>query len=663
MLILCFTTYAGLAQKFELGKVSIAELQEKEHPKDASAVAAVLFEKGQEKIEYSQVDQAFQMIFEENVRIKIYKKEGYNWANKTFRYYTLGSDKEKIYVSDAATYNLVDGKIEKTKLKSDGEFDENINKYFMNKKITMPNVKEGSVIEFSIKVISPFLSKMHDWNFQTSIPVNYSEFKTYVPEYFVYNANQKGFIFPKMSVEKREQSINFTIKERTSGTVASTSFSNERVTYEETCTSYLAQNMPAMKEELYVNNINNYSSGISHELSMTKLPGKPYKTFSTDWATVTREIYKNDDFGSELDKTGYFEQDVAKIIEGLTDRTAIIAAIFDHVKSSVKWNEYNGYTCETGVKSAYKKKDGNVAEINLMLTAMLRYAGIEANPVLLSTRANGISFFPNRTAFNYVISAVETPNGFLLLDATDKYAVPNVLPERDLNWVGRLIRKDGSSEQIDLMPKSLSREINYVSATLGADGAIVGKIRTQMTDYEAFQYRKKAVGTNKDSFVEALENEKKSIEISEYVRDNDTDLSKPLIESYTFKDAQGVEIINNKIYVAPLLFMNNTENPFKQEKREYPVDFGYPKEVKFNVSIEIPSGYKIESLPKPINLVTGDDIGAFKYSIVASDNKIQILIVSTMTYAVIPADYYDILKDFYQKMLEKQNEKIILVKA
>jgi hypothetical protein len=50
-----------------------------------------------------------------------------------------------------------------------------------------------------------------------------------------------------------------------------------------------------------------------------------------------------------------------------------------------------------------------------MLTAMLRYAGLTANPVLVSTRSNGIAPFPNRTAFNYV---AETPKGLVLLDAS-----------------------------------------------------------------------------------------------------------------------------------------------------------------------------------------------------------------------------------------------------
>ncbi len=44
---------SGYAQKFDLGKPSMAELQETQHPKDPSASAAVLFEKGVSKITYS----------------------------------------------------------------------------------------------------------------------------------------------------------------------------------------------------------------------------------------------------------------------------------------------------------------------------------------------------------------------------------------------------------------------------------------------------------------------------------------------------------------------------------------------------------------------------------------------------------------------------------
>ena len=66
-------------------------------------------------------------------KIKIYKKEGYDWANYIVPYHIVGGVEESVTFSDAVTYNLVDGKIEKTKLKSNGEFVEKLNKFWKYK--------------------------------------------------------------------------------------------------------------------------------------------------------------------------------------------------------------------------------------------------------------------------------------------------------------------------------------------------------------------------------------------------------------------------------------------------------------------------------------------------------------------------------------------------
>ncbi|MBC7606785.1 MAG: DUF3857 and transglutaminase domain-containing protein [Burkholderiales bacterium] len=660
VLVLCTFLSVG-AQKFELGRVTISELQEREYSQEPSAAAAILFKKGEVHIEYSQL-QGFLMKTEVKAKIKIYKKEGFEWANNQIQYYLFGDWSEKISIVGAATYNLVDGKIVKTKLKNDGEFDEKNNKYWGTKKITLPNVKEGSIIEFDYVITCKRFGKLPDWDFQTSIPVKYSEFKTYIPEYFIFNPSQKGFLFPKITVEKIPASIIITTKDRSVGRVSETNFSSDKLEYVETRTTYIAENMPAMKEESYVNNIKNYTSSVSHELSIINYPNVPLKTFSTDWETVTKTIYKDDDFGPELNKTGYFEADVTSLIAGLKSRDEIIIAILGYVKS-IKWNDYYGYSCGDGVKKAYKDKIGNVAEINLMLIAMLRYAGINANPVLLSTRSHGIALFPNLTAFNYVIGAVETEGEPILLDATEKYSSPGVLPLRDLNWFGRLIRKDGSSSQINLMPQGFSKEINYMNLVLKNDGSIDGKIRKQLTEHKALDYRQQNLSRNKDSYVEDLEYRNNAIEINDYMRDNDLDLTKPIAETYSFKNNKDLEIIENKMYLSPLLFLTFKENPFRQEKREYPIDFGYPSQSKFNINIEIPKGYAIESIPKPLNLVTGNNIGAFKYNIATNDNKIQLTITTDINTPIVPADDYEVLKDFYQKMMDKQNEKIVLIKS
>jgi hypothetical protein len=668
LFLLSFVLFYSVAdaQEFKLGKVSIAELEQKAHPIDSAAVAAILFKKGETSFEYSQ-SEGFLVITEIAMRIKIYKKEGYDWANQVVRYVSGSSNiKEKVIFSDAVTYNLVDGKIEKTKLKGEGEFQEVVNKYWSKKKIALPNVKEGSVLEFRYIIRSNNIGMLKEFDFQTDIPINYVEYKTYVPEYYIYNTKMKGFILPKSDVIKSTKSFNITSKERSGGSglsVTSTNFSTDKIEYQETRTTYTAQNIPAIKEEAFVNNIDNYTTSLSQELSMTKYPNEPLKPYSSDWNSVVKTIYEYDDFGPELNKTGYFEDDLKTLVAGLTAQDEIILAILNYVKATVKWNEDYGYSCENGVKKAYKDKIGNVADINLMLTAMLRTAGFKANPVLVSTRSNGISFFPNRYAYNYVIAAVETPEGLILLDATSKYSNPDVLPFRDLNWMGRLIRKDGSSEEVDLMPKRASNDNVTMMYSIDASGKISGKLRRQRSDHNAMSFRLEIENTKEDEYLEKLENENQKIEISDYSRINEKDVKLPIMETCSFIGTNLCDVIGEKIYINPLLFFTKSNNPFKQETREYPVDYGFPFVDKYNVNIIIPEGYMVETLPKSTQLNMEDNIGGFKFIVNSSENKIQLTITHQINTPIVSAEYYSMLKEYYQGMISKETEKIVLKKV
>lgn len=646
------------AQDFKLGKVSIAELEQKLHPKDSSAVAAILYEKGVSRIEFDKTE-GFYTLTDVETRIKIYKKEGYDWANQHVWYYN-NSLNEKVFFSDAVTYNLVNGKIEKTKLKSDGIFEEVISKYRAQKKITMPNVKEGSVIEFRYTLRSPSDAAIREWNFQTSIPVNYSEFKVAYPEYYVFKPRQKGYIFPKSTTIKKPKTI--VVSNTVYGFMGNNQTTNQEVGYQETEITYVAQDFPALRDENYVNNINNYRASIEHELSIVQFPNSHFKEYSTDWNSVVKTIYEYNDFGPELKKIGYFEEDLKSVLAGKVEINDKILAIFNHVKATVKWNEYYGYSCDNGVKKAYKEKTGNIADINLMLTAMLRYAGLTANPVLVSTRSNGIAISPNRTAYNYVIAAVETPIGNVLLDASDQLSSPNILPFRVLNWYGRLIRKDGSSEEIDLMPKKVSNDIVFMNYNIEVDGKITGKTRRQFTDYNAMIARKNIAEVKEEEYLEKLENQNRKIEISEYSKTNEKDVLLPIIENYSFAGNDLCEMIGGKIYVSPMLFFTNEKNPFKQEVREYPVDFGYPFLDKYNITMKIPEGYIVEALPEPAIINMEDNLGSFKFNIAAMENTLQINIQHQINEAIVTTQQYEMLKEYYKGMVAKETEKIVLKK-
>lgn len=636
-ILLFLSGFSATAQDFRLGKVSKEELLQKVHPTDTSASAAYLFKRGKT---YFRVNDRFFMVTEVECRIKIYKKEGYEYATQEMPYYT-GGKTVKLNFSDAYTYNLVGGEIVKTKLKSDGEFNEEVSDNYSVKKITMPNVKAGSVIEFKYEITTPYFQVFPDWYFQYPIPANNIWYEVSLPNYFMYNTYLSGYI----DIERTP------LVSRTG-----------QNSIPETMVTYSAKNVKALKDESYVNNIDNYLSILKHELASVSIPGRSVERFSTDWITVAKTIKDDEDFGKQLTVSKYFENDLNGLLTpGLTplQKTEVI---FNFVKERMNWNQKNGYYSHSGVKKAYEAKIGNAGDINLMLTAMLRYAKLDANPVLVSTRSNGVALFPSLTAYNYVICSVKINNDVILLDATSKNALPNVLPIRTLNWQGRLLHSNGSTSEVDLMPVKSSKEVINISASIDNEGKITGKLRDQYFDSYAYLFRENYGSVNKESYVENLEKKYNGIVINEYSVTNDKDLTKPLIESFDFEHNSVSDVIGNKIYISPMLFLTRTESPFKAEKREYPIDFVFPTQDKYIISITIPEGYQVESLPKALSIGMAENIGSFKYNIQATGNQIQLSAQYEMNYPHVSQEYYQIIKDFYQKMIEKQNEKIVLTK-
>ncbi len=660
-ILLIFCIQLNGQNKADLGRVTIDELKQSAHPTDSDAKAAMLFNIGRVEFNYDG-EKGFYMTFYVKAKIKIYKKEGYDKANVVREFYVGGKTGEGLVFKNAVTYNLVDGKIEKTKVKSENIFEENINKFWSKKKLAFPNVREGSILEYEYELTTTQLGTIDEWMFQSDIPVDFSELTTLIPEYFTYSVHQRGYLFPTITRDNMKKKI------QTSAVTMDMSNSNGYnrdyygFEFNENITKYTLRNVPAIREESYVNNVVNYVSAVEHELASISFPQEAIKTYSSSWESVVNRIYMNESFGGELAKTDYFENDLAALNAGKTSQKEKIISIFQFVKNKVKWNGFYGYSCNVGVRKAYKEQSGNAAEVNLILTAMLRKSGIIANPVLISTRSNGIKKFPGLNAFNFVITGIQTEEGLLLLDATDPYSLPNLLPIRDLNWYGRIIRQDGSSSEVFLMPEYLSVQSYAALATLTEDGIFEGKEKIQWYDYNALLFRNKYANLAVESYLEKLESDYKSVEFSGYEVEGVMELNKPIVQKLSFKDAGSVETIGNKIYFSPLLFLKNSSNPFVSEKREYPVDFNFPNEVTRMITINLPEGYQIESIPSSKSFSLKDDLIKFTYNINGTDNRIQVSCILQINTSIIGPENYQDLKTLYDEMTKTENEKIVLKK-
>jgi transglutaminase-like putative cysteine protease len=653
------------AQDVKFGKVSKEELEEKSYKEDPSANAVVLYKKRRTYYDYSS-QMGWTLKTEVHERIKLYNKDGFENATKKIRIFTSGGKDESLDVK-AFTYNLENGKVEKTKLGNDGSFNEEINENWLSKNFTMPNLKEGCIVEWRYEISSPYYSNIDDVICQYDIPIKYLEAKVQVPEFFEFKYLPSIYYPIDVKQSKTNKQYSTSSKYRSSPSLSSvggssTEYNNVSVT--ETVYETTAKNVPALADEPYVNSLQNYIGKIDFELAAYKPRNGIPEFFNQTWEDVTKSIYESSNFGGQLDKSNYFEDDLARITSGLTGQNDKMQAIFEFVKKKMNWNEnYGKYTSDDGVKKAYKDGVGNVAEINLILVAMLRKAGIPANPILVSTRRHGIALFPTKEGFNYVIAGVENNADVTLLDATEKYSLPDVLPLRDLNWEGRLIREHGSSTTVKLYPNKYNTKIVSIQGKIDEVGSVSGIMRTNYYKLNALDYRKNYNNLSETDLISKLEVAHGNIEIEKIRIDNKDEIYEPIAELLKFSIENQADIISDKMYISPLLFLTVRENPFKQEERLYPIDYGSPWNNEIHILLELPEGYTVESKPENASYELPGSIGAFTLESELLGNKIKIDTNTKINTAILAPTQYADLKNLYKQAIEKQLEKIVLVQA
>ncbi len=260
-----------------------------------------------------------------------------------------------------------------------------------------------------------------------------------------------------------------------------------------------------------------------------------------------------------------------------------------------------------------------------------------------------------------MIAAVSLPQGMVLLDATEQYGVPNQLPLRAINWQGRLVKKDGTSIPVNLYSQEKASEDNFVSIKVTDDLEVEGLLRKKYTNLNALNFRNRYNSVKEEDIIEKIE-EENAIETTSFKILNKLKLNKPITITTKFSSEDLVEEVNGKVYITPLLFLAEDENPFKIEDRKYPVDFGTSWKEKNNISIAIPEGYVVESIPASKAISLSSNLGTLKYQVKQVGSKIKVISIVEFNNAIIPANYYGELKEFYKQLVAKQSEKIVLVK-
>lgn len=649
-LLISLLSFAQIENGFPPGQVSIAELTMKSYPKDTTANAVILEEFGE-----SYIDNGGQHHLQHyyHVKIKILNSKGFDKANFDIPLYREGSTRESVSRIEATTHNLdvARGQIVSTKMDPKKIFTENKTKYMDVVKFTLPNIREGSVIEVRYLLESPYIFKFRSWEFQSDIPKISTEYWARIPGNYIYNITLRGFY-------KLDKTENELVKDCfTPGGGAKADCSLNK---------YAMRDVPAFVEEDHMTAKSNFVSAINFELSEIRYFDGRVNKVTKEWKDVDQELRSHAEFGGQLRRgKELFKDNLIKALAGETDSLKKAVQIYDYIKNWYTWNQYFGKYSDLGIKKAFDNKTGNVADINLALVAALQYAGFQADPVILSTRENGtpVELHPVMSDFNYVVAQVKVQGKPYLLDATEPFLSFGTLPVRCLNGKGRVITSRGPSYWLELAPMARYRQVSLLNLTLQPDGNFKGKVSQATEGYEALQERKKITSfNNQEEYIESLDAKWNKIKILKYEIANLQELDKMLSQSFDV-EIEGFDNLNkDKLYLNPFFLGDWGKNPFTSRERLYPVDLGAPIHDQLTVTLEYPDNFVVSNLPPQLVISLPGNGGRYLFSVENLGNKVMMTSILTLNKAIYASEEYPYLKELLSKVAQSYQTSLVFQK-
>lgn len=626
------------------GKPTDEELEMTEYAADKDADAVVLYRKTD--VYYLFINGDFRVFYNIKARYKVLKPEGKRVADQEF-YYRLGDQRAKEIVSGlkATAYNLENGKVVKTKMDRKMVNEEQIDKHHKMMKFSVPQVSVGTVLEFEYCIESDYYGDIRDWHAQEDVPVLYTTYILSIPDWFSFNIEETGM--NRLESNETPESMSLQL-------------GNDVEHLAVTVHTFTGRNLPAVKGDDYVWYAYDYSNKVTAELRGIYVPGAVYKNYSTEWEDIDQQLMADDDFGGRLKSSSPLKAEIlAAGIPGIADKKERIAAVWNLLKSKVRWN--NGYALwGKSASKILKEGTGTNADINFLLINMLHDAGIESTPIVMRLRSSGklpLTHASIKYLNTFVVGIHMTDSTMSYIDGSSVDGYLDVLPANLLVDRARAVQKDAPGYWVNLQQQARGRIVTTIRGNLRADGLLEGQMNSQRSEEAAASLRR-SWRQAKDS-VEQIQKlqERNGINILSYRADGRQDFSPLVKEEMTF--TKQVDATDDIIYLNPLILVPEKESPFTADTRTLPIEFPYKQVEVQNVIITLPEGYMVEETPKPL-LIRLDGATA---RIVCSvqEGHINVQYQMTINKTFFGAESYQDLKMFFDKVVES-NKVILTVK-
>ncbi|HXB34515.1 MAG TPA: DUF3857 domain-containing protein [Puia sp.] len=643
IVILVLSGLPGLAQEKSpvvFGRVSAADFAVTTLGGDTAADVVVISDVGIKSFERPYAtSNAWDGYLQHTKRLLILKRRGFEASTVTIPLFMFKGLSEEITELKAATYNLEDGKVVKTELDKKGIYTEKLSENIMTERFAFPAVKVGSIIEYTYKEKSQYGFNNETWYFQGIYPCLWSEYVVSIPSGFIYSIvphSYLPFYIDTIETKKRSEfgSVYGAIK-----------------------TFHLVvRNVPALKEQPHTTTIRNWLARVEIRPGVGPL----------GWRLLEWQLMQSDRFGADLTAgNSWLDKDMQEITAGVGDDLGKARKIYAYVRDHFSCNKRPGYIMANTLKTVYKARSGSEAELNLLLTAMLDHEKLYAVPVLLSTRSNGFlnPKLPQPAVLNYVICKLRCGPKFYYLDVSDPDLQYGQLPLECYNDYDVVIDSAAIYTEANLTADSLT-ELKKVVVFLsnGDKGGLEGSVQIFPGIAEATEIRKKVKTQGGDKkFQDQLRN---GLTPEATVTDLEIDSlrlpDEPLVVNYSCHLA--TDSTAAIYYFTPILADRMAENPIKDALRIYPVEMPYGEDVNYILTMDIPSGYAVEELPKSERVLLNNNGGYFEYILSQDGEQIHFRTRVRLAKANFQPQEYEDLRNFFSTIVEKESEQIVFKK-
>lgn len=625
--LLLFLRLSGQELEYPYGDIDLTDLRMTTYAPDSTASAVKLLSYGHAY--YNEGTNQIKLVVHE--RVKILNKEGLRFGDLALSF----PNRIRVGKLRASVYNLDEaGELVVTKVNRRKIFKEQTEDKKKSIKVSFPEVKVGSIVEYSFEVNTRLSTTFYPWYFQDFIPVKHSEFYIEFPSFASYKVK--------------------LVNDRFMEYVSPPSVENQR---------FIAKNLPALRPEPFVGNLNDYRSAVYFEASnLSEFRTVGDEQIVADWSGVNRDLLFNVSFGRRLAETEKVASFLPEL-DGLNDNEKI-RKIRETVMDQMTWDKTEGLAVMLPLDKVWEAKTRPAQEINMLLIAMLREAGFDAAPVVISTRDKGNpdpgNAFINQ--FNYVIAHVSLDNEEgILLDAAYEQYPTGLLPTRLINKIGLLVDYK-APRWIDLNLNG-EREISIYSSEISVDEELNmdGTLTIVESGVTAIQERKVLRSKSEDEALDYYRSRFPGLSIESVKLENLESSSEKLMVRLSFT-REAEETYGPDVFLNPLIFKKMIENPFKASQRFTPVDYEVPQVRRWVYTIKLPESVKVKALPEPMALLLPNDEGLFIYNIAARQNEIKVLIKYSLEKTFFTVNEYAKLRNFFQEVASSQQALCHLVR-